>query len=263
MTTKAKETTVPKARQATTPPQDETPPATKPERKLLARCPEFACYEVPNDEPEEPGLPKPPPYYRLIEATPEIDEALLKAGMRTTDAGDESTKGERLPLAKALRTLAEFTSGHGTDEKALLSDLAATLGKMVLSVMETPTKTRRVSPERKRELANIFPDQKPANICHSPRDTFKSAEVAAIAVGTKVGGAVTSIARWKFTPQDWNRIRAIIFEAKTIFRETLTRPTKFQIRETLEEDGDLLTGKDTDGRWREAFTAAGLGTLPD
>jgi len=261
MTARAKKTTVTKARQATTPAQDEVP-ATKPERKLLAQCPEFSCYEVPSDEPEEPGMPTPPPY-QLIEATPKINEAMLKADMRITDAGDESTKGERLRLAETLRTLAEFTAGHGTDEKALLSDLSATLGKMVLSVMETPTKTRRVSPERKREVAYLSEDpEKPADVCHSPRDTFKSAEVAAVALGAKVGGAVTSIARWKFTPQGWNRIRAIIFEAKSIFRETLTRPTKFQIRLTLEDDGYLLTGNDANERWEDAFQNAGLGKLP-
>jgi hypothetical protein len=223
----------------------------KAKRKVLARCPEFVCYEMPDGQ-------------RRVESSPEVERAYWKAAMRITDAGD-ADKGriDRVQMATALLSLEEYSAGHAINSKAVLKSLSETLGQLILDVMETPIRSVRVPPERKALLQATYPDREAADWQTSRKETFKRAEATAESAGAAVRNAAIAIARWKMNPKESKRARDIVATARSMFRDNLQRPTKWAIREQLEAEGDNLKGKDSDRIWKEAFRAAGLESLPE
>jgi hypothetical protein len=201
-----------------------------------------------------------------VVASPEVENALLKATFRISDAGGGTQKKQdRLNLANALLCLAEFTASlQVTPEKPEAASLKLAASSHVLELMSSTLgslclRILQASPEVAEEVAD---------------DLAASVKLAA-----------RSIAKWKNSPPD-NRssgpergmVWLVQIVAKTIFRETRERPRWSEIEDEvwggpiMKPEADPAAkdavvfwshhGKDA-ARRREIRVAAGLENLPD
>ena len=223
--------------------------------KILAICPEFVCIEKPERS-------------RVVESTTEVDRALAIALFGISDAGNSDV---RLALARALLGLAEHAAGQPIDRNELLDQLSGSLGKLVLSMLNTPPAPVRVGSTRKRALAKYSALAKsPADLAHSPREQRKKAELAVQDAVTAIRSALGALVHWKFPspdkrstqPDKINLVWLVQLTAKQIFREDLRRPRQTEIEAILKEDGYGFNGRGSAAKWREVFRLAGLDTLP-
>lgn len=215
-------------------------------RLLIAACPEFELWS------ETDGT-------ETVHCSSEVEDAMWKAAMRITDANEGSEK--RLRFSQALLALAEYTAKQRTAE-GVLDQIAGTLGEMILSGLDAPIQNLPISDQRHSALEIQFPGSNVAKVGNSSKETMRRAQSYAETVGAAVENAFQAIARWKIQPDGWKRGLKIQFCAKEIFRESRKRPTKSQIRERLEFEGEQIGGKNANALWREAFISAGLDTLP-
>jgi hypothetical protein len=223
---------------------------------ILAICPEFVCIEKPDGS-------------RVVESTAEIDRALAIALFGISDAGNSDA---RLALAQALRGLAEHAAGQSIDHNELLDQLSGSLGKLVLSILNTPPALVRVLPTRKKALAKYSSAlaKSPADLAHSPREQRKKAELAVQDAVTAIRSALGALVHWKFPtpdkrstqPDGINLPCLAQATAKSVFRSDLRRPRQTEIEGILKEDGYGFKGRGSAAKWREVFRLAGLDSLP-
>ena len=223
--------------------------------KILAICPEFVCVEKPDRS-------------RVVESTAEVDRALAIALFGISDAGDSDM---RLALARALRGLAEHAAGQPIDRNELLNQLSGSLGKLVLSVLNTPPALVRLGPTRKKALAKYSALAKsPADLAHSPREQRKKAELAVQDAVMAIRSALGALVHWKFPNPDKRSTQPdkislpwlVQFVSRAIFREDLRRPRQTEIEEILKHDGYGFKGRGSAAKWREVFRLSGLDSLP-
>jgi hypothetical protein len=223
--------------------------------KILAICPEFICIEKPNGS-------------RVVESIAEIDRALAIALFGISDAGNSDT---RLELAQALLGLGEYAAGQPTNRSALLEQLNASLGKLVLSVLNTPPALVAVRPKRKEALAKYSALGKlPAELAHSAQEQRRNAELAVQEAVTSIRSAFNVLLHWRFPspdkrstqPDKVSLVWLVQLTAKEIFRENLRRPTQTEMEEILKEDGYGFKGRGSAAKWREVIRLAALSSLP-
>lgn len=143
---------------------------------------------------------------------------------------DADGREGRLELASALERLAAYARntdcGVFSEGCAVVGrELGLTLGKMLAAAFDAPDHDRRI------------------NQCVV---AFK--------------GALRAIGTGRFTSKP--RLAFLIWHAETIFRSTGLRPTKLQLRTTLENCGIRYHRSDARAKWRELFEKAGLANLP-
>ena len=224
------------------------------EGKILAICPEFICVQKPDGS-------------RVVESTAEIDRALAIALFGITDAGNSDT---RLALARALLGLAEHAAGQSIDRNELLGQLSGSLGKLVLSMLNTPPVLVSVGPARKKALAKYSAAKSPADLAHSPREQRRKAELAVQDAVTAIRSALGALVHWKFPtpdkrstqPDGVNLAWLVQITAKAVFRRDLKRPRQTEIEKILSKDGYGFKGRGSPAKWREIFRLAGLDSLP-
>ena len=223
--------------------------------KLLQISPEFICIEKPDGS-------------RVVESTAEIDRALAIALFNISDAGNSD---RRLALARALLALAEHAAGQPIDRNELLDQLSGSLGKLVLSMLNTPPALVRVAPIPKKALAKYSACAKsPADWAHSPREQRKKAELAVQDAVTAIRSALGALVHWKFPtpdkrstqPDGVNLAWLVQITAKAVFRRDLRRPRQAEIEQILRQDGYGFKGRGAAAKWREVFRLAGLDSLP-
>ena len=180
--------------------------------RILAICPEFVCVERPDRS-------------RVVESTSEVDRALAIALFGISDAGDSDM---RLALARALRGLAEHAAGQPIDRNELLNQLSCTLGKLVLSVLNTPPALVRVGSTRKEALAKYSTlAESSADWAHSPPEQRRKAELAVQDAVTAMRSALGARVHWKFPspdkrstqPDKISLVWPVQLTAKQIFRK--------------------------------------------
>jgi hypothetical protein len=195
-----------------------------------------------------------------LDSAPEVERALWRATLNINDRGDSEA---RLDLALALLQLAEQAAGHrSSTPEDLLARLSDTLGKMLIPALS-------VGPRLERKPDGLTQYDSPRSRLDTSKLEAESAAASAKNAITAIKSAMLAIARWKNHrpepgsnhPASW--VWVMQLTAKEIFRETLERPTKGEIRVRMETEGWHIKSKDANARWCERFRIAGLGNLPD
>jgi hypothetical protein len=194
--------------------------------KTVAECEEFTLYAD-----------------GWIESSPDVELALKRSRFATSSRGGAEGAESRLALKMALWDLMEMTAGQFVGSDAdLLEDLIATLGQSLLDAL---------------------------NEAESAAKRTKGAVKKTSSAVADVESAMTQMVRYRSKlpmPNDtshgaWTWI--IQHTAKTIFRHTKKRPTKFDVRCELEAEGwGFKKSNDPEENWKRVFRAAGLGSLP-
>lgn len=194
--------------------------------KTIAECQEFKLYAD-----------------GWIESSPDVELALKRSRFGTSSRGGAEGGESRLALKMALWDLMEMTAGkYAGSDADLVDDLVATLGQSLLDALnQAEGAAKRVKGVVKKTSSSV----------------------------ADVEAAMTQMVRYRIKlpmPNDTSRAAwtwILQHTAKTIFRQTKKRPTKFDIRCELEAEGwGFKRSNDPEENWKRVFDAAGLGSLP-
>lgn len=192
-------------------------------RRLLARSPEFALYEL-----YKVGGPT-----ELVTA-PKIERAMLRSMLRINNSFEKGNTDERIDLAVAFLKIWRFK------KRGFLGcevPLAQEVGKVVASAM---------SKVLKKDAAN-------------QADIFgKKIRDAVLAVARWEGKILDKRSKKKV-----GAVAVLICEAQGQFQHLRTRPKKSHLIKRLEAIGYEIKGNDAQKKWDERFISAGLDRLPD
>ena len=209
-----------------------SPPGFEKGRRLLAECPEFKLWEMYKPSGEQ-----------ILESSIAIETAYHKERLRINDASDPI---ERIAWATALSRLAGVAHAFPDEpmplevffsydynfkwpgNAATATKLAATLGKEILGVLNSA-------------------------------DSKQKAEEC---VG-KFRNALDALIRERSAKAVFCTEYLLIIHARNHFKVYKERPQKSLLREQLEKIGISYKGKNVKAKWREKFSNAGLGELPD
>lgn len=197
-------------------------------RRCLARCPEFAVFELFAAGGK-----------REIELSAPVERALLRAMFRvnSTWLAEEETD-RRIDFALTLRKLRRF--GVWREEP-----LPA--GSVPLA--------RAVSRTIGEEVATALDAEDVKDAVEKAAARFKN---ALLAVAREEGRLPDGRSKHPFP-----RVAELIWSAKAYFFYSLIRPKKSELRQQMEKRGLGYAGRDSNAKWREAFHAAALQDLPD
>ena len=168
--------------------------------KIVAKCPEFVCIEYPDGR-------------RVVESSPEVERALLRAQFGMSGAGEGD---KRVDLANVLLGLAELAAGQEVDSKRLLEQLMTCFGKPIGEILSvTPVKQDQagkevlvdpsllvmVPKERQHALAKYSAGIS-AEWAHSPRKQREKAIILAEDLAAAFKNALLALVRWKYPAPD-------------------------------------------------------------
>ena len=193
-------------------------------RRLLARCPEFALYEL-----YKVGGPT-----ELVTAS-KIEMAMLQSMFRINNPFGGANKDERIDLAVALLKIWRFKKrGFESCEVPLAQEVGKVLGSAMSKVLRS------------------------SNCANEADKIGKKFRDAVLAVA-RCAGKIPD----KRSKKKAGAIAVLIWEAQGQFQHKRIRPKKSHLIERLEAIGYGIKGKDAKKRWEIRFISAGLDRLPD
>lgn len=192
-------------------------------RRLLARCPEFALYEL-----YEIGGPT-----ELITA-PKIERAMLRSLLRINNSCEKGDTEERIDWAVAFLKIWRFKKrGYKSSEVPLARVVGDVLGSAMSKVLRSSD-------------------------CANEADIVgKKFRDAVLAVARYEGKIPDKRSKKKVAA-----VAVLILEAQGQFKQLRTRPKKSHLIKRLEAIGYGISGKDVKEKWNDRFIFAGLDRLP-
>jgi len=192
-------------------------------RRLLARCPEFALYEL-----YKVGGPT-----ELVTAPP-IERAMLRSLLRINNSKNNADTDERIDLAVAFLKIWRFKKrGYKGSEVPLAREVGVALGSSMSKVLRSSDCTN---------VADII---------------GKKFRDAVLAVARYVGKIPD-----KRSEKKVGAVAVLIWEAQGQFQQLRARPKKSHLIKRLEAIGYGISGKDVKEKWNDRFIFAGLDRLP-